>query len=237
MSKTHLEKKYKELIDKFQDETNVNKHRIRLSSSEENHDTRLDTRALKDLQHEKPVYTGGAEDWWKDVIRRTALSAGGDPEKLENSLPLIVPRLMHRFSSSEGYKAFDDVIPTLSLLKNKGFKTGVVTNSDSRIKSVIADLGLSTYLDIVVVSEEEGIEKPDKEIWQRTCSRLNIHTSKACHTGDELVCDYYGAQKAGLHPFLLRRPGSEGEGERKEVDEGLNDINVIQTLGEIVEKI
>lgn len=67
------------------------------------------------------------------MIKRTALSAGGDPQILEESLPAIVPQLMHRFSSSEGYKAFDDVLPTLESLKNKGLKTGVVTNADDRI--------------------------------------------------------------------------------------------------------
>jgi hypothetical protein len=32
--------------------------------------------ALKDVQREKPVFAGGAEAWWRDVIRRTAVGAG-----------------------------------------------------------------------------------------------------------------------------------------------------------------
>ena len=43
--------------------------------------------ALKDLQRERPAYTAskdvskrpGAEGWWAEVIRRTAVGAGSDP--------------------------------------------------------------------------------------------------------------------------------------------------------------
>ena len=35
--------------------------------------------ALKQLQADKPVYKDGAQAWWGEVIRRTALGAGADP--------------------------------------------------------------------------------------------------------------------------------------------------------------
>lgn len=41
--------------------------------------------ALKQVQQEQPIYRGGAEDWWKDVIRRTALGAGADPKGASHS--------------------------------------------------------------------------------------------------------------------------------------------------------
>ena len=37
------------------------------------------TQALKQVQQEQPVYRGGANEWWGDVIRRTAVGAGADP--------------------------------------------------------------------------------------------------------------------------------------------------------------
>ncbi|EED78012.1 predicted protein [Postia placenta Mad-698-R] len=36
--------------------------------------------ALKQLQTEKPVYQSGAQEWWGEVIRRTAIGAGADQE-------------------------------------------------------------------------------------------------------------------------------------------------------------
>jgi hypothetical protein len=42
--------------------------------------------ALRQLQAEKPAYRGesGAEGWWSEVIKRTALGAGGDPQGIPN---------------------------------------------------------------------------------------------------------------------------------------------------------
>lgn len=161
---------------------------------------------------------------------------------------------------------------SVKFLKNKGLKTGVVTNADIRIsplflmlklviwanlfeESVIADLDLSSHLDIIVISEEEGIEKPDKRIWERTCSYVDVQLPEACHIGDELIwsvlslfhinfhclnemsSDYHGAKNAGLRSFLVRRSGSEGEGERKDPDEDLSDVEIIQTFSELRERI
>ena len=35
--------------------------------------------ALKELQTDKPAYQSGADAWWSEVIRRTAIGAGADP--------------------------------------------------------------------------------------------------------------------------------------------------------------
>jgi hypothetical protein len=86
--------------------------------------------ALKALQVERPAYAKGAEEWWAEVIQRTALGAGASSDgesvrfliclllliftclALAMSLPEIVPTLLHRFSSKEGYAFYDDAVPT-----------------------------------------------------------------------------------------------------------------------------
>lgn len=87
---------------------------------------------MKAVQTEHPSYAKGAENWWRDVIRRTALGAGGNEpgefvslmtvlsaltfivafSEIDAHLSEIVKKLMKRFSSREGYRAFDDAIPT-----------------------------------------------------------------------------------------------------------------------------
>lgn len=36
--------------------------------------------ALSKVQKEKPAYESGAEDWWGEVIKLTAVGAGADPQ-------------------------------------------------------------------------------------------------------------------------------------------------------------
>jgi len=59
------------------------------------------------------------------------------------------------------------------------------------IGQVFDSLELTPHLDTVVLSEEEGVEKPSKEIFERTLSRLNISQSlkleDTLHVGDELA--------------------------------------------------
>lgn len=42
------------------------------------------------------------------------------------------------------------------------------------------------YLDTVLLSEEEGVEKPSCAIFRRACDRLGIEPEETLHVGDEL---------------------------------------------------
>ena len=93
--------------------------------------------ALKQVQLERPAYISNdpqsakrVENWWGEVIRRTAIGAGADsrskalflPQRwrtdhrnyiaVDEALDDIVPTLLRRFSSREGYALYNDVIPT-----------------------------------------------------------------------------------------------------------------------------
>ncbi|KAF9051215.1 HAD hydrolase subfamily IA REG-2-like protein [Hymenopellis radicata] len=194
--------------------------------------------ALAALQRERPAYDKGSRDWWSEVIYRTALSARADPQALKDSLPQIVDNLMHRFSSKEGYKAFDDAIPTLEKLHSLGVLTAVISNSDARTGLVLKDLDFPNYLKPILLSEEEGIEKPSSAIFLRALERANkvhavkrpIQMNQCLHVGDELQSDYLGALEAGMQTFLLRRPSEENTEVGADVWSG---VKVIESLNDI----
>jgi FMN phosphatase YigB (HAD superfamily) len=41
------------------------------------------------------------------------------------------------------------------------------------------------FLDPAVVSEREGVEKPDRSIWEIACRRAGVEMGQAAHVGDE----------------------------------------------------
>ncbi|KAL7281252.1 hypothetical protein ACG7TL_004560 [Trametes sanguinea] len=174
--------------------------------------------ALKQVQQEQPVYRGGAQDWWGDVIRRTAVGAGADPKAVDASLGEIVPRLLKRFSSREGYKLFDDSLPTpashtLSLrvlpivkkLKELNIRTGLISNTDARMRAVIEDLDLIPHLDTVLLSEEEGVEKPSGLVNGWVSNHMRLYTSETSWTATIM-----GRRRADLRRF------SSGDQDRRE---------------------
>jgi len=173
------------------------------------------------------------------VIRRTALGAGAQPTVLETSLSVIVPRLMASFSTKEGYKAFDDSLPSLHTLHNDlRVHTAVVSNADSRMLSVLKDLAFPAYLTPIMLSENEGVEKPSPEIFLRTLRRINteldipIAPPECLHVGDELQCDYRGATNAGMNALLLERPGAE---ERRDPGVSVESVQIVKDMHEVVE--
>ncbi|KAG6918718.1 hypothetical protein DXG01_012203 [Tephrocybe rancida] len=197
--------------------------------------------AFHSLEREQPVYGKGSQAWWSEVIRRTALGAGANEKALDVSLHSIVSQLLDRFSSKEGYRAFDDAIEAVHTLRELNVQTAVVSNADSRIRSVLRDLDFPTSLSPMVLSEEEGVEKPSPEIYRRMLSYVNsglneqnLITPEQClHVGDELDADYDGAQAAGMKALLLRRAEPRDEQAHKapkSVSLERNDVEVVENL-------
>ncbi|KZP18684.1 HAD hydrolase subfamily IA REG-2-like protein [Athelia psychrophila] len=194
--------------------------------------------ALKQVQKEKPAFADekgtNPERWWGEVIKRTALGAGADPTKLEEHHSILTQRLMHRFSSSEGYELFDDTMPTLRTLNDMGIQTALLSNSDSRMRLVLDSLGVTSFLKPILVSEETGVEKPAREMFRLLLDHAALAPEECLHVGDELECDYYGARDLGMSTIILRRPGTLGDSERKEATEDISGLNVASGLEQVV---
>ncbi|KAG8686217.1 hypothetical protein FRC08_012680, partial [Ceratobasidium sp. 394] len=102
-------------------------------------------------------------------------------------------------------------------------RTGLVSNADLRILKALDDLGAMSFLDPAVVSEREGIEKPDRKMWELACRRAGVELGEAAHVGDEYHADVVGAREAGLRSIWFRPVGEELHREEdvgKDVPEG-----------------
>jgi FMN phosphatase YigB (HAD superfamily) len=108
---------------------------------------------------------------------------------------------------------------------------GLISNADSRIRLVLQDLEVLQYFDPIVLSEEEGIEKPTREIFARAIARSrSISRPDECvHVGDDLERDYRGALNANMHALLLRRPMSS-----KPEDLGVAQETVLDSLNGVL---
>ena len=51
---------------------------------------------------------------------------------------------------------------------------------------MLADLEVLPLLNPVLLSEEEGVEKPSLEMFRRACERAGVQTQEILHIGDEL---------------------------------------------------
>jgi len=113
----------------------------------------------------------------------------------------IADRLVAHFRAS--YDAHctltDDVRHTLDELRRRGLKLAVITNGPSAMqRRKLAVLGLEQLFAAILVSEEEGVRKPDAEIFRRALARLGVAPHEALFVGDHPIADIEGAHGAGL---------------------------------------
>lgn len=99
---------------------------------------------------------------------------------------------------------FPSSLPLLKELKKKGYITGVITNGPSVLQNHKMDTsGLRPYCDIVVVSGDVGVHKPDPALFSYTADKLGLETEECVYVGDHPVNDIQGALSSGMHAIRM----------------------------------
>ena len=101
----------------------------------------------------------------------------------------------------------EDTLMTLETLRTRGKRLGVITNGPSDWQSRKLDsLRIRHYFDTIVISGDEGVTKPDPEIFSRAVGRCRVLASEAMFVGDHPEADIQGALNSGLRPVWKRMP-------------------------------
>lgn len=132
-----------------------------------------------------------------------SLAAVGVPEVLleREALARAVPWTMY-----PGVSCFEDAIPALKLLCNRGIRTGLVTNAHQPMALRDRELqacGLLEYLpDCRISAADVGWLKPHPRIFRAALERLGVEAREAVFVGDNPVADVAGAQSVGMRGVL-----------------------------------
>ncbi|MHC2833940.1 putative hydrolase of the HAD superfamily [Bacillus sp. F9_6S_D1_P_5] len=79
------------------------------------------------------------------------------------------------------------------------FKIGIITNgSTHRQTAKIINTNLNNYFDTIIISEEVGLSKPDKRIFELALNKLNVQSENTLFVGDDLEKDIAGSQNANI---------------------------------------
>jgi len=140
---------------------------------------------------------GVKEDGYRALVQSWGLDAA------------LADRLISHFWASYDahFDLSDDVRQTLAELRRRGLKLGVVTNGPSAMqRRKLAVLGIEHVFDAILVSGEEGVRKPDAEIFRRALARCGVAAHEALFVGDHPVADVEGAHRAGLRAVWKHVP-------------------------------
>ena len=92
-----------------------------------------------------------------------------------------------------------EIIPMLDSLKNHKIQIGLISNCFSEEATVIHNSILYPYFDVPLLSYEEGLQKPDKELFYRCISMLNVSASECLYIGDGGSCELETATAVGMN--------------------------------------
>jgi HAD superfamily hydrolase (TIGR01509 family) len=120
-----------------------------------------------------------------------------------------------------------DVIPALRRLKAAGRTLVVVSNANGRMREALDRVGIGPYVDLVVDSTEEGVEKPDPQIFLNALARAGARAETTLHVGDLFYTDVVGARAAGIRAVLLDMAELYGD----------FDCERVQSLGDLAERL
>jgi len=95
---------------------------------------------------------------------------------------------------------FPNMEHVLKELRNRGILLGMITNGFTEFQLLnIRALGIDKYMDIILVSEQEGIKKPQAEIFLRALERLGVDPKESVYVGDHPENDVIAARNVGMN--------------------------------------
>lgn len=93
----------------------------------------------------------------------------------------------------------EEIIPMFLALKQEGILIGLISNCFSEEASVIRKSELFPYFDAVYLSYEQGIQKPDEEIFTRCMAELSVMAEECIYVGDGGSYELETARELGMH--------------------------------------
>ncbi|WP_191566841.1 HAD family hydrolase [Metabacillus idriensis] len=136
---------------------------------------------------------------WKDAVYKTIakkLELSAQPEDL------LKDYQVNFHTSCAPCEITADVMKTLTA---KGLKLGIITNGFTEFqRKTIQTMGIEDFFDVVVISEEAGLRKPDTAIFQLALKIMNIEPKYAVYVGDHPENDVKAAKDAGLNAIWMK---------------------------------
>ncbi len=154
----------------------------------------LDLAHHPELDHDEEVWVRFTED----IVR----GMGGEGDECRS----VARSITDGWLRSENFELYEDVLPVFDLLRRRGVKIGLLSNTSRDLDTFVRHhrLDVDAWLSSVV----HGKVKPSPTIFQALLERLEVGAAEAAMVGDSPEDDIAGAQAIGMRAFLLDREGT-----------------------------
>lgn len=127
-----------------------------------------------------------------------------------------------------------EIIPLLRGLKEKGIQVGLISNCFSEEAKVIRKSILFPYFDAVCLSYEQGLKKPDIEIYRRCIDKLNVEAGECLYVGDGGSFELEAAKSIGMKTvqavWYLQDGTGQPCGRKADFEQMENPMDILQKI-------
>lgn len=136
--------------------------------------------------------------WVAEALNNLGFKVTADDYRIKCALNVFFKAFVDTFELREGAK---------KLIKQaqQKCKIGLISNFTHApvIHKSLRVLGINTFFNVVVVSEENGWRKPSGKIFEDALHRLGVEAIEAVYIGDSPIEDIKGAKQAGLKTVFV----------------------------------
>lgn len=129
-------------------------------------------------------------------------------EQMEGKTNFELPLVYYRFywqSFFAEMQVLPEAMQFLKACKSKSIPVAIITDLTADVQfEKICRLGIQSYIQFLVSSEEAGKEKPDPAMFHLALQKLALQTTDVLVVGDSLRADRAGAEALGIpwfHPW------------------------------------
>jgi HAD superfamily hydrolase (TIGR01662 family) len=145
------------------------------------------------------------EEIWVAFTERIVLGMGGTPPASRD----IAVELTARWAQHTNFELYEDALPALRELRERGIKIGVVSNSSRDVREFAQHHALE--IDAGISSFHHGKTKPHASIFRAVLQLLEVEPHEALMVGDTIDADIEGPLAIGMQAVLLDRYGLHPE--------------------------
>ncbi len=118
---------------------------------------------------------------------------------------------------------FPYAIETLAYLQKEQYQMHIITNGFKEVQHIkLREAGLSPFFDIVVCSEEVGVNKPNPLVFEHALQKAGATKLKSVMIGDDYEVDYMGALSAGMKAIFFNHRGQK---KTRKDDDSIDHLN------------
>lgn len=146
---------------------------------------------------------GGTHDpsVFVDYTRRIIEGMGGTG-------PAVIDAARHiydEWAACHHFLLYDEVPDVLRRLRARGYRLGLISNTQRCLTSFEEHFGLEGLFDVALTSFDHGYMKPHPSIFEAALRRVGVDAREAMMVGDSLPHDIEGARRLGMRGVLVAR--------------------------------